>query len=39
MLVDETIIENFTSFARDGTGKRKTRRAENPNVSYKVMKK
>ena len=39
MLVDETIIENFTSFARDGTGKRKTRRAEIPNEFYKVMKK
>lgn len=39
MLVGEMIIENFTSFAREGTGKHKTRRAENQNVSYKVMKK
>lgn len=39
MLVGEMIIENSTSFAREATGKHKTRRAENPNVSYKVMKK
>ena len=37
MLFGETIIEKFASCVWEGTGKSKTRRAENPDVSYKVM--